>query len=360
MKRILIALDASPAAEIVLRRGVELAATTHAKVRLLRVIDPVGDTNARLAEAEAELLAKAAKRIPSDRADGIVVEVGAPVEGILRTAERYNADTIVIGARGESWGAPGLGGTATEVARRADRPVHVVRPLRNKTPRRQPEPEEAVVPPPAYAQLEAAALSGVVGGAVAGAFAGPPGAILGGTLGLAAGTLAGSVLEMVDQRASRHDRELDAAIGVTEGTVGAPEQARRSFAEMEESLAARHRDEHRELETLYASLVAAYQTGDWGEVGARYAELERALRAHLEHEEVDVFPSLGQQHPDDVAELLADHTNIRARLDALAMGIELHIAGLGRAEDLVQTLRAHSAREERVLYPWLTSLSPAA
>jgi nucleotide-binding universal stress UspA family protein/hemerythrin superfamily protein len=360
MKRILIALDASPAAEPVLRRGTELAAATQAKVRLLRVIDPVGDTNVRLAEAEAELLGSASARIPADQADGIVVEVGAPGECILRVAQEYRADAIVMGARGKSWGSRGLGGTTARVVRDADRPVHVVRPLRNRAPRREPEPESAVVPRPVFAQLEAAALCGAVSGAAVGAFAGPPGAIMGGTLGLAAGALAGSALEMADQRASSHDRELDAAIGVTEGALGAREYARASFAEMEQALAARHRDEHRELETLYAALVAAYESGDWIAVRRAYEELERALHAHLEHEEMDVFPSLGGQHPDEVAELLADHAEIRARLDAVAMGIDLHIAGLGRAEDLLHTLRAHSTREERVLYPWLASLSPAA
>jgi hypothetical protein len=250
------------------------------------------------------------------------------------------------------------GSPAAEIVLR--RAVHVVRPMRSTSPLPEMQPESAVIPRPAYAQLEAAAISGAVSGAVVGAFAGPPGAILGGTLGLAAGALAGSVLEIADQRASRRERELDATIGITQGAIGAPEASRRGFAEMEQSLAARHRDEHRELETLYAGLDAAYGTGEWTEVRRRYEELERALRAHLEHEEADVFPALGAQHPDDVAELLADHSDIRARLDAVAMGIELHVAGGGRAEDLLQTLRAHSAREERVLYPWLASLSPAA
>ena len=66
------------------------------------------------------------------------------------------------------------------------------------------------------------AASGAIVGAVVGAAAGRAGVAAGAVLGGIAGALAGAVL---DQDASEHaarTRELDAAIGVTEGDLGAP------------------------------------------------------------------------------------------------------------------------------------------
>jgi len=354
MKRILIALDASPAAAHVLRRGAELAATSQAKVRLLRVIDPVGDTNVRMAAAEADLL-RLAERLPVESRDGIVVDVGAAAENIVRVAQQYRADTIVLGARGDTWGSDGLGGVATEVLHRADRHVHVVRPMRRGGR------DEEVVPPPSFVPLEAAAVSGAVAGAVAGAIAGPPGAIVGGTIGLAVGALAGSALEMTDQATSRHEGELDEAIGVVGGDLGAKEMARAGTLAIERSIAERHHDEHLRLEVLYGGLVEAYRNGDWSDVRRGFAELESAVRRHLEVEEKETFPALGSEHPTEIARLVEEHTQIRESLDAIAMAIELHVAGLTRAEELLRRLREHAAHEERLLYPWLeTGISPAA
>jgi hypothetical protein len=68
----------------------------------------------------------------------------------------------------------------------------------------------------------AGAISGAASGAAIGSFAGPPGAIAGAILGGAAGAAAGAALERSNERRSFHDRELDEAIGVTSGEIGAP------------------------------------------------------------------------------------------------------------------------------------------
>jgi hypothetical protein len=70
-------------------------------------------------------------------------------------------------------------------------------------------------------ELEAGT-AGMITGAAVGAAAGPPGIVAGAVLGAAAGTVAGAVLDSDDRARSQRTRELDAAIGVTDGSIGAP------------------------------------------------------------------------------------------------------------------------------------------
>ena len=65
-------------------------------------------------------------------------------------------------------------------------------------------------------------VAGAVAGAAVGAIAGPPGIAAGAAIGAVAGAIAGRALEVDSARQAAHERELDAEIGVTEGTLGAP------------------------------------------------------------------------------------------------------------------------------------------
>jgi hypothetical protein len=73
-------------------------------------------------------------------------------------------------------------------------------------------------------EIEGAA-SGALAGAVMGSIAGPPGVVAGAIIGGAAGAVAGATLDTESTREGAHTRELDATIGVTKGTIGAPNLA---------------------------------------------------------------------------------------------------------------------------------------
>jgi hypothetical protein len=64
--------------------------------------------------------------------------------------------------------------------------------------------------------------SGAVVGAVFGSAAGPPGMVAGAIIGGIAGTLTGAGLDTEGSRRDARTRDLDAAIGVSEGDLGAP------------------------------------------------------------------------------------------------------------------------------------------
>jgi nucleotide-binding universal stress UspA family protein/hemerythrin-like domain-containing protein len=389
MKRILAALDRTEAARLVLDRAVELATATGAKVRLLRVVpdavsppvpnvfEPAGDMNALVAEAEADLVFRS-ECIPEKLRDGVMVEVGKPWSIICEAARAYEADVVLIGAHGYGLVARMLGTTAAKVVNHIDRPVMVVRPTPPKKAARRPgegDPESddhPGLPKPPYALLGAAALAGGASGAVAGAVGGPPGAILGGTIGTAVGVLAGSALEEASQRAEAHDHELDDAIGVTKSDLGARESAIAGLLAMKEAerlgrdtsggmtaIGTLLREEHARLEREYAALLETWRHGDWSDVREQFARFEPALRAHMAVEEERVFPAFREASASDAAALQREHDELRRALDALAVGIELHVIGASQAEAFVGQLRAHGEKEERLLYPWIDTAGGA-
>jgi len=63
---------------------------------------------------------------------------------------------------------------------------------------------------------------GALAGAAVGAVAGPPGAIAGAITGAIAGAVTGRAAEVEDEERELKERELDRAIGVERGDLGAP------------------------------------------------------------------------------------------------------------------------------------------
>lgn len=96
--------------------------------------------------------------------------------------------------------------------------------------------------------VDVGTVSGAVTGAIAGVVAGPAGMVVGGAIGAALGTLAGAVLDRESHAADKHERELDDAIGVTDGDLGAREVARTSLAARQEQAEAHRRALEAELE----------------------------------------------------------------------------------------------------------------
>jgi outer membrane lipoprotein SlyB len=79
--------------------------------------------------------------------------------------------------------------------------------------------------PESHHTTEAGAVAGELAGAVVGSAAGPVGAVAGMVVGAVAGALTGHFLENDARRVRAHDDELDEAIGVTRGNLGAASAA---------------------------------------------------------------------------------------------------------------------------------------
>jgi len=137
-KKILIALDASERANVVLDEGLKLAAALKAKVVLFRAIASLKDLPVPLPVPTAPLqlqmttegerdLKQLAARVPAGLLEAAVVEEGSAWRAICHAASRLAVDVIVIGAYSQTGVERLLGSTAGRVANHAPCSVLVVR-----------------------------------------------------------------------------------------------------------------------------------------------------------------------------------------------------------------------------------------
>jgi len=130
MKRILAATDLSPCATNALARAIRLAAQDGAAIRIVHAATPSEDPQAcpsthRRVLTEAQIMAEEL----GDRALDITVRISSDSaeKAILREAEAFDADLIVLGTHGEPRFRDALfGTTGTHVVRHSERPVLVV------------------------------------------------------------------------------------------------------------------------------------------------------------------------------------------------------------------------------------------
>lgn len=139
MKRILVALDASPRTPFVRDSAADLARRTGSKLVLFRSVglpthidessvthpvEPLRDALKHEAEAD---LKRHADTLTPELVDRVLVQIGVPWEAICAAAKECDADVIVIGSHGYGGLDRLLGTTAAKVVNHADRTVMVVR-----------------------------------------------------------------------------------------------------------------------------------------------------------------------------------------------------------------------------------------
>lgn len=223
-----------------------------------------------------------------------------------------------------------------------------------------PRPETpAGVPSPdtgAPIEEEVGAALGVIAGAAAGAVAGPIGMIVGASLGSVIGEAAAHTLKEEGARRSSHDKELDEAIGVTSGPMGAGHIE--GFSEPA-GPALFLRADHDDLEALTQKALQQLTEGDDADVGATISELQQRVLAHLDQEERDLLPRYAESAPEDAAALLREHAAFRKALADLDVATDLHLVRVGAVREMLAKLRAHAERENEGLYRWLLA-QPAA
>jgi hemerythrin superfamily protein len=112
------------------------------------------------------------------------------------------------------------------------------------------------------------------------------------------------------------------------------------------------RDDHRRIGALGDQLLNPMHVNDSALAVRVFSDFERGLLAHLDVEERHMLPLLDKESPAEVAGIRAEHDQIRRLLAEIGLGLEIHAVREETIERLNTFLRAHSAREEKLLYRW--------
>lgn len=139
MKRILVAVDTSTRAPIVLATALRMAELANAKLVVFRAIGVPPDmprdllkvTDLRLEDvlqsnAHTDL-ARLLEHVPPERIEKVLTAFATPWDGICTAAREQDADLIVLGSHGYGGLDKLLGTNAGKVVNHADRNVLVVR-----------------------------------------------------------------------------------------------------------------------------------------------------------------------------------------------------------------------------------------
>ena len=135
--RVLVATDLSDAADLALREGAALAATPDDSLAVVHVLPALpfldmwlpqrAEDDAKIAARASEAVRERTRRVVGDRAE-VFVDDGVDYAAIIKRAEAWRADVIVIGSHGRSGLARAFGGVVERVLRHAPCSVLVARP----------------------------------------------------------------------------------------------------------------------------------------------------------------------------------------------------------------------------------------
>jgi hypothetical protein len=123
-------------------------------------------------------------------------------------------------------------------------------------------------------------------------------------------------------------------------------------SQIEDSIQTILQSDNRRIGELLEEIVALASEEDPRDFRETWKTFELDLLTHMHTEEVHVFRSFRHAEPDETRRLLEEHERIRNHLTELSIALDLHCLSPNQVAALAGEVRAHTAREDRLLYPW--------
>lgn len=117
--------------------------------------------------------------------------------------------------------------------------------------------------------------------------------------------------------------------------------------------------EHQALDTLFEEVANRVHCGDTVALDESWTALEARLLAHFDYEESHLLPRFEALDPAEALRIKEEHRLVRRALQETGLAIELHTVREEDIEEFLTLLRAHAAREEKLLYPWSSTADSA-
>lgn len=113
--------------------------------------------------------------------------------------------------------------------------------------------------------------------------------------------------------------------------------------------------DHHDLEGVIRQLLVGFDKGVPEDLVVSWNRFETTLVRHISVEERFLLPHFERAHATVAMEIRADHLELRQRLAEMRSDLGLHFGRSPSARRFLARLEAHSEREDRVLYSWLSS-----
>ncbi len=110
-------------------------------------------------------------------------------------------------------------------------------------------------------------------------------------------------------------------------------------------------EDHHHIDTLLERLAVELRADDRDGAIRAWRRVESVTLAHLDAEEMFLFPALADSEPLEAVKLLDEHAQIRRRMGELGLAFELHTARTAAFEGFCALLRGHAEREAALFYP---------
>lgn len=123
-------------------------------------------------------------------------------------------------------------------------------------------------------------------------------------------------------------------------------------ARIQDAIRAVLADDHEHLDRSFQAMITEASRGDAADLREEWRAFEHALLGHFETEETQILPAFCLEEPTEARALVEEHERIRGKVAELGIDLDFHCLPAERIRSLVDELRAHALREERVFYPW--------
>jgi hemerythrin-like domain-containing protein len=118
-------------------------------------------------------------------------------------------------------------------------------------------------------------------------------------------------------------------------------------------------EHHVRLERACEDLLTDTYADDPRALCARWRGFADAVEQHMVAEEAAILPLYERAAPVDANEIRLEHARLRALLRRLDVEVDLHEVRVRTIRELIESLREHARREEKLMYPWAERQLPA-
>ena len=110
--------------------------------------------------------------------------------------------------------------------------------------------------------------------------------------------------------------------------------------------------DHQRLDAMLASVLELVHADLHPQLEEHWTAFEDGVLAHLDAEEMFIFPELAKQDAAGSDALLAEHARLRALMADIGVGLDLHIIREAQMLELARVLHAHAQAEDATVYQW--------